>query len=96
MAKGYWVSFYEEILDTDKLAAYAELAGPAAQAAGGTFVVRGGQSEAREGMAVNRTVVVEFESYAAAQAAYDSAGYQAALEKLKGGVKRHFRITEGM
>ncbi len=95
MAKGYWVSFYEKIIDENKLAAYAKLAGPAVQKAGGAFIVRGGETVAKEGMAANRTVIVEYPSLQAAKAAYDSADYQAALKKLEGGVIRHFRIIEG-
>ena len=95
MAKGYWVSFYEKIIDENKLAAYAKLAGPAVQSAGGTFIVRGGETVAKEGMDANRTVIVEYASLDAAKAAYDSADYQAALKELDGGVLRHFRIIEG-
>ena len=95
MVKGYWVSVYEEIMNPDGLAAYAELAGPAATKHGGTFIVRGGECVAKEGLPASRTVLVEFDSFAQAQAAYNSADYQAALEKLKGSVKRHFRIVEG-
>jgi uncharacterized protein (DUF1330 family) len=95
MAKGYWVSFYEKIIDENKLAAYAKLAGPAVQKAGGAFIVRGGETVAKEGMAANRTVIVEYPSLQAAKAAYDSADYQTALKQLEGGVLRHFRIIEG-
>ena len=95
MAKGYWVSVYEEIMNPDGLAAYAELAGPAAIQHGGNFIVRGGECIAKEGLPANRTVIVEFESFEQAQNAYNSSEYQAALEKLKGSVKRHFRIVEG-
>jgi len=95
MAKGYWVSFYEKIIDEKKLGAYAKLAGPAVQKAGGTFIVRGGETVAKEGMDANRTVIVEYADLATARAAYDSADYQAALKELDGGVIRHFRIIEG-
>lgn len=95
MAKGYWVSVYEEVMNPDGLTAYAELAGPAAKQYGGNFVVRGGECIAKEGLPSSRTVVVEFESFAQAQAAYNSAEYQKALDKLRGSVKRHFRIVEG-
>ena len=95
MAKGYWVSFYEKIIDENKLAAYAKLAGPAVQKAGGSFIVRGGETVAKEGMAANRTVIVEYPSLQAAKAAYDSADYKTALKQLDGGVVRHFRIIEG-
>ena len=37
----YWISVYKEIVDEDKVAAYAELAGPALTGAGGTFLARG-------------------------------------------------------
>ena len=84
MAKGYWVSVYEEIMNPDGLAAYAELAGPAAIKYGGNFIVRGGECIAKEGLPANRTVVVEFESFDQAQKAYNSSEYQVALEKLKG------------
>jgi uncharacterized protein (DUF1330 family) len=42
-----------------------------------------------------RTVVIEFESVAAAVAAHDSAGYQAALAALGNGAERDIRILEG-
>ncbi len=96
MPKGYWISAYREVIDTGKLAAYAELAGPAVIANGGRFLVRGGQMVAHEAGVEGRTVVVEFDSYDAAMAAYCSEQYKAALEKLDGGVVRDFRIAEGV
>ena len=41
MAKAYWISCYRSISNPEALAAYAKLAGPAIQAAGGRFIVRG-------------------------------------------------------
>jgi uncharacterized protein (DUF1330 family) len=41
MAKAFWVATYRSVSDPDKLAAYAKLAGPAIQAAGGKFLARG-------------------------------------------------------
>ena len=35
MPKAYWISTYEKVLDDNKLAAYAALAGPALSAGGG-------------------------------------------------------------
>ena len=40
MAKAYWINFYLEIKDPDRLAAYAKLAGPALEAAGGRLCAR--------------------------------------------------------
>ena len=41
MAKAYWMVFYREVKRPDALAAYAKLAGPALEAAGGRVLVRG-------------------------------------------------------
>ncbi|HSA71191.1 MAG TPA: DUF1330 domain-containing protein, partial [Burkholderiales bacterium] len=78
MAKAYWVVCYRAIKDSDKLAAYAKLAAPAIQAAGGRFLVRGTPAKTYEGGLNQRTVVTEFESLAKAIAAHDSPGYQEA------------------
>jgi uncharacterized protein (DUF1330 family) len=40
--------------------------------------------------------VIEFDSVAAAVAAHDSAGYQAALKALGNGAERDIRILEGV
>ena len=96
MAKGYWISAYREIRDPAKLAAYAELAAPAVKANGGRFLVRGGQITAKEAGTAASTVVAEFDSYETAVATYESADYQAALDKLADGVVRDFRIVEGV
>jgi hypothetical protein len=41
MAKAYWITAYRSVRDPQALAAYAKLALPALQAAGGRFLVRG-------------------------------------------------------
>jgi uncharacterized protein (DUF1330 family) len=41
-------------------------------------------------------VVIEFDSAAAAVAAHDSPGYQAALKALGKGAERDIRIVEGV
>ena len=96
MAKAYWVSCYQSIDHPDKLAAYAKLAAPALLAAGGRFLVSGTAAKAYEQGLVQRTVIVEFDSLAAANAAHDGPGYQEALRVLGDGVKRDFRIVEGV
>lgn len=96
MPKAYWISAYRSIKDPEKLAAYAKLAGPALTGAGGRFLVRGMPSAVREGGLAERTVVLEFESVAAALAAYDSPAYKEALAALgTGSVERDIRIIEG-
>lgn len=91
----YWVTMYKEITDEAKVAAYAELAGPALRAAGGTFVARGLPEQTYEAGQVTRTVVVVFDSVDAARAAHDSPAYQEALAALDGGAVRDMRIVPG-
>ncbi len=96
MAKAYWVSVYRSIHDPDKLAAYAKLAGPALTAAGGRFLARGLPAKVYEKGIEQRTVLLEFDSVAAAIAAHDSPGYAEALRALGDGADREIRILEGV
>jgi uncharacterized protein (DUF1330 family) len=97
MAKAYWIAFYRSIKNPDALAAYAKLAGPAIQAAGGRFLARGGAAKAYEAGLNQRVVVIEFESVEKAIAAHDGAAYQEALKALgKDAVERDMRIVEGV
>ena len=92
----YWVSIYKEISDEAKLAAYAELAGPALTGAGGRFVARGLPEQTYEAGEVTRTVLIEFDSVEQATAAHDSPAYQEALAALDGGAVRDLRIVPGV
>lgn len=91
----YWISTYPTVVDQEKVAAYGALAGPALVAAGGRFIVRGLPEQVYEGGQSTRTVVIEFDSVAAAVAAHDSEAYQAALEALGDGAVRDLRIVPG-
>ena len=96
MAKGYWVSIYRNVKDPEKLAAYAKLAAPAIQAAGGRFVVRTPSPvKVYEAGIMQRTVIVEFESVDKAIAVHDGPAYQEALRALGDAVERDFRVCEG-
>jgi uncharacterized protein (DUF1330 family) len=92
----YWISTYPEILDEAKLAAYAKLARPALEAAGGTFIARGLPELVYEGGKMTRVVVIEFASVEAARDAHESAAYQQALAALDGGAVRDLRIVPGV
>lgn len=97
MAKAYWIAFYRSIKNPDALAAYAKLAGPAVQAAGGRFLARGMPAKVYEAGLNQRTVVIEFDSVQAAISAHDSPGYQEALKALgTNAVEREMRIVEGV
>jgi uncharacterized protein (DUF1330 family) len=96
MAKGYWIAFYRSVKNPEALAAYAKLAGPAIQGAGGRFLVRGMPAKIYEAGLNQRTVMIEFDSVQQAIAAHDSAGYQAALKVLGNAAEREIRIVEGV
>ena len=96
MAKAYWVACYHKINDPSKLSAYAKLAGPAIEAAGGRFLARGPAAKAFEAGLLERTVLIEFESLQQAMAAHASPAYQAALAALADGAVRDMRIVSGV
>jgi uncharacterized protein (DUF1330 family) len=97
MKKGYWVVAYRSISDESALKAYAALARPAIQSCGGRVLTAStGQITAHEAGLKLRTVVVEFDSYDAALAAYDSEAYRKALQALGTGAERDHRIVEGV
>jgi uncharacterized protein (DUF1330 family) len=96
MAKAYWISCYREIIDPNKLAAYAKLAVPALEAGGGRVLARGLPAKAYEAGQMERIVVIEFDSVEKATAAHDSPAYQLALAALEGGVVRDLRIVPGV
>src|SRR4051812_24570670 len=95
MAKTYWIGTYRAITNPHKVAAYAQLAGPAITAGGGTFIVRGMPAKTYEAGLNQRTVVIVFDSLEQAIATHDSPAYQAALEALGDGAERDIRLVEG-
>ncbi|HKE45423.1 MAG TPA: DUF1330 domain-containing protein [Steroidobacteraceae bacterium] len=96
MAKAYWIAAYRSIRDEQALAAYAKLAGPALQAAGGRFLARGMPARVYESGLQQRTVLIEFDSVAQAVAAHDSPAYQQALRALANAADRDLRIIEAV
>ena len=96
MAKGYWINMFRAVKDPAKVEAYRNLAGPAMQAAGAKFLVRGMPARTYELGMMERVVVIEFESVEKAIATHDSPGYQAALKALGDGADRDLRIVEGV
>ena len=96
MPKAYMVVQYQSISKPDALSAYAKIAGPAVQAHGGRFLVRGVPVKTYEAGKAERTVVVEFPSVEKARAAYEGPEYAKALAALgKGAAVRDMRIVEG-
>jgi uncharacterized protein (DUF1330 family) len=77
MPKAYWVA-HVDVQDPQIYEEYKRLnAAPFAEY-GARFLVRGGPQTVREGAARGRTVVIEFPSYEAALACFDSPAYQRA------------------
>lgn len=95
MAKAYWVVTYRGISNAEAFAAYAKLAVPAIQVAGGRFIVRGNPAKTYEAGINERVVVIEFDGIAQALAAHDTKEYAAALKALGNGAERDIRIVEG-
>ena len=96
MKKGYWVVAYKSISDQSAIKSYAELAVPALESFGGRFLARTSTKvQPHEAGLQQRTVIVEFDSYEIALAAYDSEVYKKALRALGSGAERDFRIVEG-
>jgi uncharacterized protein (DUF1330 family) len=75
MPKGYWIARVD-VSNDEGYKPYAAANAAIFKKFGGRFVVRGGRSEAPEGKARARNVVVEFPDYASAQACYYSPEYQ--------------------
>ena len=96
MAKAYWINTFRSVSDPAKLAAYIELAGPAMRGSGGRFLARGLPAAAFESGAIERTVIIEFDSVDQAVAAYNSPAYQDALRALGDGAVRDLRIIEAV
>ncbi len=94
--RAYWVSEYREITDETKMAAYAALGRPALEAGGGRFLARALPGQLYEAGQATLTVLIEFESVEAAQAAHDSTAYQKALAALGDGAVRDIRIVPGL
>lgn len=99
MPKGYWVSVYRTISDPEKLAAYNKLAGPAVKAGGGRTFVRGGRVVAHDAGIAERTVLIEFDSFEQAVAAYEcglprGAGRPLRRRRARLPHRRRHRLTE--
>ena len=96
MKKGYWVVAYRSIADESATKAYAGLAVPAIESFGGRFLARTSiKVHPHEAGLQQRTVIVEFDSYEIALAAYESEAYKKALQALGSGAERDFRMIEG-
>jgi uncharacterized protein (DUF1330 family) len=95
MPKGYVISRVD-VINPDAYARYAAAATKAIAEHGGKPLARGGRSEALEGAARTRNVVLEFESYDAARAYFHSEQYQAARALRAGAADIEMVLVEGV
>jgi uncharacterized protein (DUF1330 family) len=94
MPKGYWVAF-ADVTDPEGYKAYIAANAKAFRKYGARFLTRGGRSEAPEGKARSRVVVIEFPTYAAALECYRSPEYAEAMALREGKSVMDLAIVEG-
>ncbi|MEN9062970.1 DUF1330 domain-containing protein [Ponticoccus litoralis] len=88
-----WIA-HVTVTDAEAYGKYAELAGPAIAAHGGTFIARGGKFVQLEGKELPRNVVARFPSVEAAVECYNSDAYQEALNHARGASERELMVVE--
>jgi uncharacterized protein (DUF1330 family) len=97
MPKAYWVVTYRSVKNPEAWQAYAKLAAPAIQSAGGRFLIRNKPAKTYEAGMNERVVLVEFDTLDQAVAAHDTPAYQEALKVLgTGNIERDMRVVEGV
>ena len=94
MPKGYLIARVT-VEDEEAYKLYAKGTLAAAEKYGARALVRGGRSEALEGEARPRNVVLEFSSFDQAKAYYHSPEYQAARQHRLGKSVGEFVVVEG-
>lgn len=94
MAKGYWIGRVD-VTNPDAYQNYVRANAAAFAKFGARFLVRGGAFKAVEGAARARNVVIEFPSYEAALACWDSPEYQAAKAERDGHAAAEILVIEG-
>ena len=95
MPKGYIIA-HIDVTDPEAYARYAAAAIKAIADHGGKLLVRGGRSEALEGKARGRNVILEFENYDAARRHFYSEKYQAARALREGAADIEMVLVEGV
>jgi len=95
MPKGYIVG-HITVTDPEAYKEYVEKDTPILEALGGTFVIRGGQSETMEGETLQRHVLIEFPSYEQALKAYHDPAYQEVAEIRRRNANSVIVVVEGV
>lgn len=94
MPKGYLIANIT-VNDPEDYAGYVAAAPGLMARFGGSYLVRGGQSEVPEGESHDRQVVIEFPCYANAMAAYNDPDYQKIAEIRRRATNSTLILVEG-
>ena len=86
-----------DVTDPERYEQYKAATPATLAAAGGRFLVRGGEVTILEGdWQPSRLVVLEFENVTAAERWYESAAYQAAKKLCEGGARMRMVAVKGL
>lgn len=92
-----YVIYQGEVLDPERYEAYKPAAAASVEAAGGRFLVRGGDIELLEGDApAGRTVVIEFPSRQVALEWYHGERYRQARQLREGAARARMYVVDGV
>lgn len=91
-----YIVYQAEVNDAEQYAKYIAAAGPAVQAAGGTYLVRGGEIEVLEGdPPAGRTVIIEFPTMAQAIEFFRGPVYSSIRELRHGAATARSYVVNG-
>jgi uncharacterized protein (DUF1330 family) len=86
-----------DITDPERYEDYKAAAAPAVAAAGGSYLVRGGELAVLEGdWRPTRLVILQFEDLAAARRWYESDGYRDARQRRQGAARVSMVTVQGV
>jgi len=94
-AKGYWIVL-ATVNEPSRFGNYTSMAGHLIVSHGGRVLARGDVAQVVEGSVPGRPYVIEFPSYAAALACFNSAGYQEAVSLRSGVAEFQIVVVEGL
>ena len=94
MAKGYWIG-HITVKDPEAYELYKSANSVPFEKYGGRFIVRGGRFKCLAGQARERHVVIEFDSFDAALACYNSPEYREAQKYQASASENDIIVIEG-
>jgi len=94
MPKGYWI-VHLDVTRPDKFQAYLAANAEPLKKHGARFLARAGRYRSAEGSSRTRNTIIEFPTYEAALACWDSPEYQHAISLRKEASQIDLTIVEG-